>query len=197
MKNYLFGLICWVLVFKLGIADDDDNIVWGGDFEETSGDYPFFSDGGYRSDTVGWSTMHPNYLKKIEAAITLEQESGNDFFRLTNTKKKYNVRMNFVADVDPDWKLVRVGAKVRNRDLQRVEADWHVAGVWISFLDDEFQLIKPYLPSIQPTMEDEGWEKLDVEVEVPEGASYLSISPMINGYTGTIEVDDLVAYPDE
>jgi hypothetical protein len=136
----------------------------------------------------GQTTGHQWTLKGSGAKI------ADGVLRVENSNPKAQHMAVAMIAIDPDWRSMKVSARMRVPELTTGGAHWQTARVAFTYLDDNEQVIK-YQPALAVREPGEDWVTLEDQHDVMPGATVLRVEAGLFLATGVAEIDDLVAEP--
>ncbi len=131
----------------------------------------------------GFEPWEPDTFKMIE-------ENGNHFVRFVSKQLGQVLSLDGRFSLPPDWKRVRVKAKMRVANYRRGKESWETARINLSVEDEMGKQIGDYLKALEAVPGD-GWVQVDEASSIPAGAKLLRVQPQIMGASGTLDVDDI------
>lgn len=181
------------ITFNLTLhAQGDDNLFPEGAFEMRLAD----------GMPEGWGIPDKNDRPwKAGNIVTLEEEEGGTFARLTTTPEYPGFYALSAAIPIPEGKSsVRVSARMR-ATMEIVPGDWNGFKFHVGFANSAgpdsgakgFEIINDKAAfSLQETTPD--WTELESTIEVPTGATYVCLKVLVGSMVGTFDIDDVKVY---
>ncbi len=128
----------------------------------------------------------------MPAGVTLEEEEGNHFLRITSQGPEKVTTVYRVIEIKPEHKAFSFSVRGRAIDLVAGKALWHDGRVILDFKNAEGKKVgSGGAPNFKGTTKG-GWAEKTTQFLVPEGATQLEIMPaMFNTKSGTLDLDDL------
>lgn len=155
------------------VARQPRNELKQGDFEQVDD----------KKQLVGWSLP-------ISKNVTLMQERDNNYISVSSEDLTQHRSFGVKLQAKPDWKVIRLSARLSTRGLQVGEQTWQNAHVGITFEDAMSNVITYGAPAGLDT--DSDWKRVSSTNPVPPGTQYLYIDAGNWGRAGTVLVDDIV-----
>ena len=141
---------------------------------------PDFS-GAEGSSIPGWQV--PGDWIQAEA----RQENGERFVRIRNTNPQGVHNIYQVIDLPPRARTLLIVADMRSDNIKPADEPWETGRVNLQFLDEDGGDMEVYGAAPTLTEPTDGWRRVPVVREVPEGARRLRLQPGI--WRGVGEVD--------
>jgi hypothetical protein len=139
-----------------------------------------------RGEVIGWDIDGTN--------ARIEQEDDNRFLRLSNATARNTIFAQSQWRVLPQWKNVRVSARIRAGNLKNGANPLDGARFQILFTNANEELILPLPPPID-VKKDTDWIDLQTICPVPQGATILKLMPTLSRTTGMLDIDDVLIEP--
>ncbi|HEY0074737.1 MAG TPA: hypothetical protein VGB77_11585, partial [Abditibacteriaceae bacterium] len=124
----------------------------------------------------------------------IEQEEDNHFLRLTNDNARNTVMAQSQWRVLPQWKTVRVRARLRASNLKSGANPLDGARFQVLFSNANEDILMPIPPPIE-VKKAADWADLQTVCSVPQGATVLKLLPTLSRTSGTLDVDDVLIEP--
>lgn len=135
---------------------------------------------------LGWNLDTP-------AAKILEEE-GNHFLRLASDSNKNTVLLASEWRLKPQWKEVRVRARMRGRDLKTGTNPLDAARLQFLFLNSKGEILTP-APAPLQLNKDTDWVDMQSKATIPTGATTIKLMLSLSRTSGTLDVDDISIEP--
>ncbi|HEX8524332.1 MAG TPA: serine/threonine-protein kinase [Tepidisphaeraceae bacterium] len=158
---------------------DTQNVVKNGNMEQSSP----------QGLSVGWF-IHDKY----KDVISVEEEDGNRFIRLTSNDATKTYFADQQIPVDPDWKVVNVSARMRATGFHSGKQPFQDARLAFAFRDAKGVRVGNW-PPVPALKEDTNWVEKVVTVDVPPGAKTMYLQLAVFNATGTVDFDDVKVIP--
>lgn len=139
-----------------------------------------------QGEVIGWDLDGRN--------VRIEQEEDNHFLRLTNDSNRNTVFAQSQWRVLPQWKTVRVRARIRAANLKTGGNPLDGARFQVLFSNADEQILMPLPPPIEVKKETD-WADLQTLCPVPQGATVLKLMPTLSRTTGILDIDDVLIEP--
>lgn len=125
---------------------------------------------------------------------SIEQEEDNHFLRLTNDNPRNTVLAQSQWRVLPQWKTVRVRARLRASNLKSGANPLDGARFQVLFSNANEDILMPTPPPIEVKKAGD-WADLQTVCPVPQGATVLKLLPTLSRTSGTLDIDDVLIEP--
>ncbi len=122
------------------------------------------------------------------------QEDGNKFLRLTSESIKDTVFVSGAWKIKPEWKSIRVRARMRGANLKKGASPFDGARMQIIFMDANDNPLASIPPPIE-LKKDSDWLDLQTQVAIPPGATSIKLLPSLSRSSGLFDVDDVLIEP--
>lgn len=164
-----------------------DNLVKNGEFSE--------------SDDKQWplvwseSVSHPAHLQKNETVLRVDTEGDNQFLhieRMGSPETAVAMGSQTVA-LPPGAKSLRLAARMRGHDVAAGPDFWMLPGISVTYLFEDGTTKSGDLNKWLLTPRgDSEWTEFETIVPVKDGAPKASIAIIGQGWTGSVDIDDVV-----
>ncbi|MBV9865665.1 MAG: hypothetical protein JO316_09965 [Abitibacteriaceae bacterium] len=153
--------------------------------------YGDFEDVDEKGIPTGWVFSDHQHIKLME-------EDGNHFLRIISPPGADGKANGFIAapirfKMSPTWKTIRLYARMRAANLKLGSKPWETARLALLFEDAGGNRAGPYQPVIE-LKKDSDWVDQWEDLQVPQSAAYLSLSPETFA-AGTIDYDNIQVEP--
>ncbi len=119
--------------------------------------------------------------------VEARQENGEHFVRIRNTNPQGVHNFSQTIDLPPLARTLLIVADMRSNNIQPANHPWETARVNLQFLDEEGRNMQIHGAAPILTEPTDGWQRISVVREVPDGARSLRLQPGI--WLGIGEVD--------
>jgi hypothetical protein len=124
------------------------------------------------------------------------EENGNHYLRLSSDNPTLYVSMEGRFLLNPEWKAVSINARLRASNLKRKPdaKSWETARLGFQFENTRGERVGEWPATIE-LQSDTNWKVLGVKADIPLGAVYLRLSPLLQNTTGIFDVDEILVRP--
>jgi hypothetical protein len=129
---------------------------------------------------LGWSKG-----ESVDAAVLTED--GQRFCRLTSGSKSDTAMVWQRVKLEPDWKLLRLEARVRVKQIEPGERAWEGARLFNQFEGEKGERVGDY-PAIPVVRQPGDWLTLRVTQPTRADAGFYRVSPGLQGAAGIVDV---------
>ena len=189
-RHLFLAALATTLTFTLTPASaqfggPEDNMVKNGNFELMDAD-------GRPED---WNISHPNFLEKNETTVEVLTEEGKTFYRVTKSAATGPGLGWQKFDIPAGTENLRIAARIRGRDITRGSEGWNLPGLGMTYFysDDENDSKTGDVAKwiLIPTGDTE-WRDYESIIPVRDGAPIGNIAIIGAGWTGTMDITDIV-----
>ena len=149
-----------------------------------------FPEGTFEHADEGGGPLHWEMDKKAQVV----EEDGNKFLRLENDSNRNTVFVSGQWKIEPNWKGVRVRARLRGRNLKKGTNPFDGARMQILFADAKDTPLNA-APAMLELPKDSDWKDLQTTITIPPGATIIKLLPSLSRTEGTLDVDDISIEP--
>jgi hypothetical protein len=135
----------------------------------------------------------PLHWEMDNRAQILEEE-GNHFLRLTSENARDTIFVSGQWKIKPEWKSVRVRARLRGANLKKGGNPLDGARLRILFMDSNDTPLT-VIPEPLELKKDSDWVDLQTQTPIPPGAVSIRLMPSLSRSSGLFDVDDIYIEP--
>jgi len=148
---------------------------------------------GFETDANG-DGVPDNWVKNTPNGISIIKGTDGNYVRLFNTVNNYiDLSQNIPVD-SKAIKQITVKAKIKINNVVKYKEDWEMARVMVLFFDDKGNQVGGW-PELGRWKGSFDWsEKVNV-INVPEGASKITLQVQLANCTGEMFADDISVEP--
>ena len=147
----------------------------------------YFPQGDFQSETAGQLPRGWTSTGGIKARV--QEKNGKKWLAISNNSPKNWATMRINVPIAADWKTLRVVAQLKTKNLKRAPIWWQTARLDFNFFDAKNNHVN-YGRGLN-LFQDSDWTTLQTSIEVPEGATQLSLEPGLFYSTGEVLIDDI------
>ena len=126
-----------------------------------------------------------------EGTQFIENDEGH--YVSLNTKIEQR-KISRKLEISPDWKTLKLSARVRGQDLKVGTEEWATAHIGFVFSNDKNEIIGYGWPVT--LINDTDWKKMSGVVAIPEGTTSALLDAGNFGADGIFDIDDIVVQHD-
>lgn len=145
-----------------------------------------------RGAPEGWKMPDPNWYKNFRGEVSIKSEKGNRYLRLVSPVLNQLLAATYVLPITEDMKRLRLSYRVRAEIKELASNDGSGVGVaifpWWGNVESE---TAQFAGAQFLTQSTKGWVSKEIDLEVPKGATSLSLSVGIKQTDGIAEFDDI------
>lgn len=149
-----------------------------------------FPEGTFESKDENGAPLHWT----IDNRAQILQEDGNKFLRLSSENARDTVLVSGQWKIEPEWKSIRVRARMRGANLQKGPSPFDGARIQILFMDTKGTILNP-VPALLELQKDSDWIDLQTQTAIPPGAVRIRLLPSLSRTSGLFDVDDVLIKP--
>ncbi|MBV9864893.1 MAG: hypothetical protein JO316_06055 [Abitibacteriaceae bacterium] len=177
-----------IMMLTTGTFDLDDIQVIGNPPLTTKTIRPGFPEGSFETlddngQPLGWELNSPQ--------IKVVEEDGNHFLRLTNQNPQVSVFVDNYFKLDPTWKAITLRVRERAKNLKAGTQPWENARLGYTFMNATGQRVGDWPVTPDLRQDTKSWRIFTMRAEIPTGAVYIKLTPILHNTTGTLDIDDI------
>jgi len=183
-----------ILQNTTGTLDIDDIEIVGNPPPKSRPLRPGFPEGSFEQlDDAGAPQGWP---LETEPHAQLVEEDGNHFLRLTNDDPKQFVILNSRFALPAGTTRVTIKVKLRGTHLRAGDQGYENGRLGFTFEDENGIRVGPWPMTPALKQDSAAWVSQSITTAVPADARYLVLSPVMQGTTGTLDLDDISVVTD-
>ncbi|MDQ3814516.1 MAG: hypothetical protein M3347_11265 [Armatimonadota bacterium] len=138
-----------------------------------------------QGNPLGWKLAGLRGVQRLE-------ENGNHFLRLTNDLAPGFLAATCRFQLDPKWKRVKVGVRMRASNL-KVGAQAHECARLASIFEaPDGVRVGDWQVALEIKQDSAAWIYREIEYAIPAGAAVIKLSPEMINTTGIVDFDDMM-----
>ena len=190
MRPLPYLLVTFAAALATATAIEPRNLVQNGGFDTIEDN---------RHPHAWLNISHENHLQKCGISLEVPNELGNSFYRITKLQTTNVGLGEQIVPLDPPVKRIRVAVRLRTNSFQRGEVEWQAPGLAFAWTTAEASGRKDigwgkWLLATGPSKE---WIETERVLDRPESTTGIKLTVLGIGWTGVVELDDIVVQPVE